>query len=152
MLKIGPSMLRNKIEPKNWVICFISFLLLFLRHPLLSAGRTRVSKQKCKNKIKTWTSFNTGKGKTWTSFLTLQHIYIYIIVFKMLLCWVRVPFLKVHGGSNGPLLRETFFAQKWQKLVSRLCLVHFEDPKTASSHFWPRTVRGVTTVSLCCAA
>ena len=58
-LKTGPSMLRNKIGPvvnaKN-VVFFVCFLL-FLKNPLLSAGRMRFSKTKKKKKQKTWTSF-----------------------------------------------------------------------------------------------
>ena len=48
-LKIGPSMLRNKIGPvfnaRNGSFVFV-YLLLFLKNPLLSAGRTRFSKTK----------------------------------------------------------------------------------------------------------
>ena len=59
-LKTGPSMLRNKIGPvfnaRN-VVFFWFLFLLFLKNPLLSAGRMRFSKTKKKKKTKKKTSF-----------------------------------------------------------------------------------------------
>ena len=59
-LKTGPSMLCNKIGPvfnatNGSFFCF--FFFLFLKNPLLSAGRTRFSKTKKTKQQKKWASF-----------------------------------------------------------------------------------------------
>ena len=68
-LKIGPSMLRNKIGPVfNFKRCvfFVVCFCLFFKNPLLSAGRMIFSKINKQNK--NGPVFNFKKGKHWTSF------------------------------------------------------------------------------------
>ena len=76
------------VAQQNWTqfltlemgLLFLFIFYLFLPNPLLSAGRTRFSKNKKNKKTKkTWDQFfNTRKGKKLDQLLTLQHIYIYI--------------------------------------------------------------------------
>ena len=77
---------------------------------------------------------------TYTYTYTYTYIYIYMLLcvefgshFLRVMVVVTVPLLEKHSLPKSEVTQIRFPP----------CLVHFEEPKTASNHFWARTVRGV---------